>query len=457
MAQGQNGPSIASSQLLTRDQAKALADRVLALNTGDQMRVVIVSQWSGNTRFADGRITTSGGVSDTTVTITVAIGKRQASSSTNVLDDASLKRTVDLAMQLARLSPEDPELMPELGPQTYQSINAYVESTADLDPEARASAVRRTMTAATTAGKPAGEIFTAGFLEANARAMAVATSKGLFAYHRSTDADYSVTARTPDGTGSGWARAGARNWNAIDAASIGRIAAQKAVASRTPQAIEPGLYTAVLEPQAVNDLVPLLSGALQARSADEGRSPFSKAGGNRIGEKVADERVTLYSDPADPGLLSAPFDVQGLPIGRMVWIDKGILRNLAYTRFWAEKQGVRPTGGPLAGGLALAGGTKSTEQIIAGCARGILVTHFFYIRSLDPRTVLQTGLTRDGTFLIENGKITRALKNFRWNESPLLMLNRLEDIGRPEPTEAGRLMPALRVRDFNFTSLSDAV
>jgi predicted Zn-dependent protease len=454
----QNGSSIASSQLLTRDQAKVLADRVLALSTADQTRVVIVSRWSGNTRFADGRITTSGAVSDTTLTITVAIGRRQASSSSNVLDDASLKRTVDLAVQLARLSPEDPELMPELGPQTYQSINAYFESTGDLDPEARASAVRRTMTAATDAGTPAGETFTAGFLEANARATAVATSKGLFAYHRSTDTDYSVTARTPDGTGSGWARVGARNWNAVDAASIGRMAAQKAVASRTPQAIEPGLYTAVLEPQAVNDLVPLLSNALLARSADEGRSPFSKAGGgNRIGEKVVDERVTLYSDPADRGLLAAPFDAEGLPIGRMVWIEKGILRNLAYTRFWAEKQRMRPTGGPLAGGLALAGGTKSTEEIVAGCARGILVTHFFYIRSLDPRTVLQTGLTRDGTFLIENGKITRALKNFRWNESPLLMLNRLEDIGRPEPTEAGRLMPALRVRDFNFTSLSDAV
>jgi len=451
-------PTIASSQLLTRDQAKALADRVLMLSTADQTRVVIVSRWSGNTRFADARITTSGGITDTTLTISVAIGKRQASSSTNALDDASLKRTVDVAMQLARLSPEDPELMPELGPQTYQSVNAYVESTADLDPEARASAVRRTMTAATAAGKPAGEIFTAGFLEANARVTAVATSKGLFAYHRSTDADYSVTARTPDGTGSGWARAGARDWSAIDAASIGRIAAQKAVASRTPQPIEPGLYTAVLEPQAVNDLIPLLGNAFAARSADEGRSPFSKTGGgNRIGEKVVDERVTLYSDPADRGLLSAPFDVQGLPIGRMVWIEKGILKNLAYTRFWAEKQGVRPTGGALAGGLALTGGTKSTEEIIAGCARGILVTHFFYIRSLDPRTVLQTGLTRDGTFLIENGKITRALKNFRWNESPLLMLNRLEDIGRPEPTEAGRLMPALRVRDFNFTSLSDAV
>jgi predicted Zn-dependent protease len=451
-------PSLAPSQLLTREQAKRLSDRVLMLSTAEQTRVVILSTWSGNTRFADSSITTSGGITDTTVTVTVAIGKRQASSSTNVLDEASLKRTVDLAIRLARLSPEDPELLPELGPQTYQTVNAFVESTADLDPEARASAIRRTIAAATVAGKPAGQIFTAGFLEANARVTVVATSNGLFAYHRTTDADYSVTARTPDGTGSGWAHSGARDWNAIDAAAIGRIAAQKAVASRNPQAIEPGLYTAVLEPQAVNDLIPLLGNALTARNADEGRSPFSKpAGGNRIGEKVVDERVTLYSDPTDRGLLGTPFDTQGLPIGRTVWIEKGILKSLAYSRFWAQKQGARPTGNALAGGLALTGGTKSTEEIIAGCSRGILVTHFFYIRSLDPRTVLQTGLTRDGTFLIENGKITRALKNFRWNESPLLMLNRLEDIGRPEPTEAGRLMPALRVRDFNFTSLSDAV
>jgi predicted Zn-dependent protease len=450
--------SVASSQLLTREQAKTLADRVLAMSTAEQTRVLIVSASSGNTRFADGSITTSGSVTDTTMTVTVAFGKRQASSSTNVLDETALKRTVDLAMQLARLSPEDPELLPELGPQTYQTVNAFVDSTADLDPEARASAVRRTMTAATAAGKPAGQIFTAGFLHATARATAVATSNGLFAYHRTTDADYSVTARTPDGTGSGWAHAGARDWRAIDAAAIGRIAAQKAVASRNPQTIEPGLYTAVLEPQAVNDLIPLLGNALVARNADEGRSPFSKPdGGNRIGEKVADERVSLYSDPMDPRLLGAPFDNQGLPIGRTVWIEKGILKSLAYSRFWAQKQGVRPHGNALAGGLALTGGTKSTEEIIAGCARGILVTHFFYIRALDPRTVLQTGLTRDGTFLIENGTITRALKNFRWNESPLLMLNRLEDIGRAEPVEAGRLMPALRVRDFDFTSLSDAV
>jgi predicted Zn-dependent protease len=166
--------------------------------------------------------------------------------------------------------------------------------------------------------------------------------------------------------------------------------------------------------------------------------------------------VTLYSDPADVGLLGQPFDPEGLPLRRMVWIERGILKNLAYSRFWAQKQGKEATGFPF-GGLALVGGTRSTDELIAECARGVLVTHFFYIRALDPRTVLQTGLTRDGAFLIENGRVTRSLKNFRWNESPLLMLNRLEDIGRPEATAAGRLMPALRVRDFNFSSLSDAV
>ena len=444
--------------LITRDQAKELADHIITLSKADQTRVNIVSEWSGHTRFADASITTSGGITDTTITITTTIGRRRASATTNVIDEASLKRTVDLAIRLARLAPEDPELMPELGPQTYSAVNAYVSSTADLDPETRASAVQRAVGAATASGKPAGAIFSAGFLEATARATAVATSNGLFAYHRSTEAEFSMTARTPDGTGSGWASAGARDWSAVDPAAIGRVAAQKAVASRMPEAIEPGMYTAVLEPQAVTDLVPLLAGAFNARNADEGRSPFSKSGGgNRIGEKVADERVTLYSDPMDPSLLGEPFDNQGLPIGRTVWIEKGMLRNLAYSRFWAQKQGKPPTASPLAGGLTLAGGTRSTEELIAGCERGILVTHFFYIRSLDPRTVLQTGLTRDGAFLIEKGKVTRPLKNFRWNEGPLLMLNRLEDIGRPEPTAAGRMMPALRIRGFNFTSLSDAV
>jgi len=454
----QTTPVANASAVLSRDDARGLTSRVLSFSKADQTRVTVISQRSGNTRFADGSITTSGGTQDTSVTVTVTFGRRRASSSTNVLDDASLRRTVDLASRLAQLAPEDPELMPELGPQKYTAVEAFVAATADLDAEARAEAIGRAIGAATAAGKPAGTIFSAGYLEANTRAIAVATSNGLFAYHRTTEADFSVTARTPDGTGSGWAHGGARDWSAVDPEAIGRVAARKAVASRNPQEIAPGLYTAVLEPQAVNDLIPLLAGALNARTADEGRSAFSKpGGGTRIGEKVMDHRVTLYSDPADPQLLGQPFDNEGLPLRRVVWVENGVLRSLAYSRFWAQKQRRQPTGPVLAGGLALTGGTKSTEELIAGCTRGILVTHFFYIRSLDPRTVLQTGLTRDGTFLIDNGRITRALKNFRWNESPLLMLNRLEDIGRPVLTTAGRLMPALRVREFTFSSLSDAV
>jgi len=457
----------AAAALLSRDQAKALADRILAMGKADETRVNISSDWTGNTRFAGGEITTSGETNDATITVTSTVGKRRASATTNVVDDASLRRTVDLAERLAKLAPEDPEVMPELGPQTYSPVTGYIDRTADLGPEARAAATKRVIDQATSAGTALGGLFVAGYLEANALSRAIATTKGLFAYHRSTDANLSATVRTPDGTGSGWASAGARDWQNINAAALGSRAAQKAVASRNPTAIEPGAYTVVLEPQAVADLVPQLSGAFNARTADEGRSPFSKrGGGTKIGEKIVDERVTIYSDPTDADLLAQPFDSEGLPIKRNVWIENGVLKNLSYTRFWAQKQGKQPTGGGggggggfggFPGGLKMVGGSKSTDELIASTDRGILVTHFFYIRFLDPRTVLLTGLTRDGTFLIEKGKITRSLKNFRWNESPLFMLNKLDDIGRAEPTAAGEVMPSLKARDFTFTSLSDAV
>jgi len=452
----------APASLLARDQAKALADRVLAMGKADEMRINISSDWSGNTRFAVGEITTSGEVTDASVTITSTIGKRRASATTNVLEDASLRRTVDLAERLARLAPDDPELMPEMGPQTYSPVSGYIERTADLGPESRAAATRRVIERAGEAGK-AADVSVAGYLEANALSRAIATSKGLFAYHRSTDANLSTTVRTPDGTGSGWASAGARDWQNIDPASLGIRAAQKAVASRNPTAIEPGAYTVVLEPQAVADLIPLLGGAFNARSADEGRSPFSrKGGGTKLGEKIADDRVTIYSDPTDADLLAQPFDGEGFPLKRNVWIENGVLKNLAYSRYWAQKQGKQPTGGGggfggFPGGLKMVGGSKTTDELIAGTERGVLITHFFYIRFLDQRTVLLTGLTRDGTFLIEKGKITRSLKNFRWNESPLFMLNKVEELGKAEPTAAGQVMPAVRARDFSFTSLSDAV
>lgn len=452
---------------LSREAAKALADRVLAFAKADETRVNIQSGWAGNTRFAGNEITTSGGTTDTVVTVTSSIGKRRASSSTNILDDESLKRTVELAERLARLSPEDPEAMPALGPQTYTTVNSYFDKTAELTPEARSTAAQKVISTAEAEGKSIGNLFVAGFLRAQANATCVANSKGLFAYHRNTDVDLSATARTPDATGSGWASSGARDWLLLDAAAIGRVAAQKAVASRNPKAVEPGMWTVVLEPQAVSDIIPQLVGTFNARANDEGRGTFSKTGGGtRLGEKIADERVTMYTDPADTDLLTQPFDSEGLPLRRVVYIENGVLTNFSYDRFWAEKQNKTPTnsggggrggGGGGGGGLKFLGGSQTTEELIAGTERGILVTHFFYIRSLDQRTVMLTGLTRDGTFLIENGKITAAVKNFRWNESPLFMLSKIDEIGRAERVSAGQVMPALRIKDFNFTSLSDAV
>ena len=446
--------------LLSREDAQALVRRALSFSKADAARVNVASAWSGNTRFAGGEITTAGGTTDTTVTITSWIGRRRASVSTNVLDDAALQRAVDMSERLARLAPEDPEAMPELDAQQYASVNGYVTATADLGPEARALAVSRALEGAraNAADVPPDQLFIGGFLEATAGVSAVGNSRGLFAYHASTDASLSTTARTPDGTGSGYASAGARDWAAIDPAAIGRRAAQKAVASRRPQAIEPGQYTVVLEPRAVADLLPTLAASFNARGTDEGRSAFSKrGGGTRVGEKIADSRVTVYSDPADPELLSAPFDNEGLPVQRTVWIENGVLKNLAYSRYWAQRQNMQTTGAGFGGGLKMVGGTKSVDELVAGTSRGILVTRFWYIRFLDPRTVLVTGLTRDGTFLIENGKVTRPLKNFRFNESALFMLNKIDEIGRAERTDAGMVVPALRVKDFTFTSLSDAV
>ena len=439
----------ADAPFLTRDQAKALTDRVLGMAKADETRISLNTGWSGNTRFAGAEITTSGGIIDTSLTVISTFGKRRASATTNVLDDASLRRTVDLAERLARLSPEDPELMPELGPQQYITVDGYVDRTAALSPEVRAEAVKRAVDAAREAGKSVGDMFVAGFLEANAGATCLATSRGLFAYHASR---------------SGWASGGARDWSLLDPAALGRRAAEKAVASRNPVAFEPGMHTAVLEAAATATLVPSVAGAANARNAAEGRSVFSKPdGGTKLGEKIVDSRVTLFSDPADPDLLAQPFDNEGFPLKRRVWVEDGVLKQLAYSRFWAQKQGKEATGGGgggfggAPGGLKFTGGTQTLDQLIAGCQRGILITHFFYSNILDARSGLMTGLTRDGTFLIEGGKIVRAVKNFRWNEAPLIMLNKIEEIGRGERTRVGQVMPPIRVKDFNFASLSDAV
>jgi predicted Zn-dependent protease len=453
--------------VMSRDAMQSIVDRALKASTADNCSISVTSSAAGNTRFAANQLSTSGDISDTFVVVESNFGPKHSLVTGNDLSDDGITALVARAEALAKLAPDDPEAMPPLTAQQYTPVPAWFESTAALTAADRAKAA---LTALAPARK-AGNVNAAGFIQTGAQVTLTCNKAGLQAYHRSTSANYTLTVRTTDGTGSGWAAADNHDWSAIDFAAVADRAMQKAQLARNPVAVEPGQYTVILEPQAVGDLVQLMAFGLNARLADEGRSPFAKTGGgNKVGETVSAPIVTLYSDPADPQLLSTPFDGDGFPLGRQVWIDKGVLQQLVYTRFWAKKQGKPFTGNPFGGGrfgfgnapIKLAGGTTSTEDMIKSTDRGILVTRLWYLRQVDPRTLLFTGLTRDGTFLIEQGKIARAVRNFRFNESPLFLLNNTDALGpavRLAGTELGGdvVMPAIKAHDFNFTSLSDAV
>jgi predicted Zn-dependent protease len=448
---------IPEGAVMPREQAQSLIEKVVKMSKAEEITVNVNAGYQADVRFAANQMSTSGGVTNGQIAVQSAFGKKHAVAVTNDFSDESLRRTVEQSEALAKLSPDDPETMPGLPPQTYMPVNGYFDSTANLTPEDRA---RAALTALEPARK-AGDLKAAGFIIVNAGANAIGNGHGLFAYNRSTTANYTLTVRTDDGTGSGWAGAEHPDWKRLDFSGLSSRAIEKARLSRNPVAIEPGRYTVILEPQAVGDLVTLMAFALNARTADEGRSAFAKqGGGNKIGEKIVDSRVTIVSDPQDPQLLAQPYDGQGLPLSRQVWVENGVLKQLFYTRFWAQKQGKQPTGLPSS--VKLADGPTSMDDMIKSTPRGVLVTRLWYLRQVDPRTILYTGLTRDGTFLIENGKITKAIKNFRFNESPLFLLSNLEAIGpavRIAGTEAGGpvVMPPIKARDFNFTSLSDAV
>lgn len=444
---------------LSRAECEAITKRVLELSTADECRVTVNSGVRANTRFAVNQISTAGDNYNAAVSIRAVFGKKVANVTVNRLDDAALREAVQNAERIARLAPDDPELLPELGPQSYDDSIVWNDATASLEPEARADAVRQITERARAAG-----LVSTGYLEAQAQAFAIANSAGLFAYQRSTGVAFTTTVRTEDGQGSGWAGASDNDFTRIDPRALAERAIEKARRSANAAAIEPGRYTVVLEPTAAANLVQLIGGALNARNADEGRSFFSKAGGgNKIGEKVVDERVTLYSNPLDPRVPTNTVGGDGSPVGASTWIENGVVKNLAYDRFWAQRTGQQQRN---AGGtLAMNGGTETVESMIASTQRGLLVTRFWYIRSVDPRTILFTGLTRDGTFLIENGRVTRPVKNLRYNESPIFMLNNLMAMGRPERVSASEsggpgqaiMIPALKIRDFNFTSTSDAI
>jgi len=440
----------------TEAEARALLEKVQKLSRADAIELSLTGTESGNIRWARNTVSTAGRTDNLALGIRSHFGRKVGATTCNEFDDAALERAVRRAEELARLAPEDPEYMAPLGAQPYRPVHSFHESTAGLSAEQRAQVCGESIAAA-----KAKQGVAAGFLSHNATWVALANSNGLWGYHRQTGVNLTVTVRTEDGLGSGFGTRDANDFARLDAAAASRIAAEKAIASRDARAIEPGKYTVILEPAASVDLLQQMVLQMDARNADEGRSYLSKkGGGTKLGEQLVDERVTIISDPRHPGAETGPWSADGRPQERRVWIENGVVKQLAYSRYWAEKQGVPPVPGPA--NLVMSGGTASLEELIRGTERGVLVTRTWYIRPVDPQTLLYTGLTRDGTFYIEGGKIKHAVKNFRFNESPVIMLNNLDALGVPvrvrnAETALTSVIPPMRVRDFTFTSLSDAV
>lgn len=442
--------------IMSKDEAQALLKKVLSYSKADECEVNLNGNDSGNIRYARNAVSTSGRISQHQLVVSSAFGKKLGVATINEFDDASLKKVVERSEELAKLAPENPEYVSFLGPQTFAESKMYVPATAAITPKLRSDLVEQSIKVAKDAGAEA-----AGFLEDNTGFAAMMNSKGLFAYNTSTNTNFSVTVRTKDGTGSGYATRGYNDITKLDTKKATQIATDKAIKSVKARAIEPGKYTVILEPAAVAVLLENIFFRLDARQADEGRSFLSKAGGGtRQGEKLVDERVNIYSDPLNPELPTSTWNGDGRPQEKISWIEKGVIKNLSYERYWAEKKGVKAVPGPDA--AIMEGGTKSLEELIASTKKGVLVTRLWYIRDVDPQSLLLTGLTRDGTFYIENGKIQYPIKNFRFNESPIIMLNNLEELGKVERTVSvesnqNYLLPPLKVRDFTFSSLSDAV
>ncbi len=442
--------------MLTREQAKKLSDQVLSYSTFPECNVSLISSENASIRFALNGITTSGFTIEQSMVITSAKDGKTGTTTVDEFDDKSLREAVKRTEDIAMISLPNPERETPLEPQKYMAVENFAQSTANARNAAMIPHVR-----AIIEGAKANSLVAAGFFERSASASAIANKAGNFGFGRTTDAALSTTVRTGDGTSSGWASQPAVRMEEIDGALIGKTAVEKCRTWKNPKRLEPGKYTVVLEPTAVGDLVQLMGFPLQARAAEEGRSFLSKKGGGTLlGEKLFPETITLRSDPLNKLYSVLPWSGgSGMPTGNIAWIENGQIKNLYYDRYYAKQAGKQPT--PAPSFLVLDGGDKSLADLIAGVDRGLLVTRFWYIRPVNPQTVQYTGLTRDGLFLIENGKITSPVMNFRFNESPVRLLKNVVAMGKPVRVRGGEgfgmIAPPLVVKEFPFTSISDAV
>jgi PmbA protein len=449
-------PAVAEAHLPPEVDLHRLAERILKLSDADETEVEIEAGADALTRFANNTIHQNVAEQTLSVTVRTVFDGRTARATTNKTDDESLRRVVAASGTLARSQPKNPDLLPMPGKQKYAKVERYFASTAAATPVDRAHAVARVCALATKNRQTS-----AGILSTGASAMALANSHGLWAAHRQTRAEFSVTMMDRDS--SGWAKANSPDLGNLDPEALAASASQKATASRNPRELEPGRWTVILEPSAVLDLVGALFCDFAGTAILDQRSCFNK----RTGKKLMGDNVTIRDDVTHPLQSGPPFDGEGVPRQKVLLVDRGVPKNLVYARSTARKMKAKATGhglplpnqeGEAPFNLVFDGGKTSVEEMVASTDRGILLTRVWYIREVEPYEKVLTGMTRDGSFLVENGRIVSGIRNFRFNQGILEMLSNVEQMS-PAVRAAGEesfemVVPAMKVRNFHFSEVT---
>jgi PmbA protein len=408
------------------------------------------------TRFANNTIHQHVSEQGLVVSIRTAIDGRTARVTTNRVDEDSLRAAIDDCLSLASHQPKDPKLLPMPGKQKYRAVRRFHPGTALLTPEVRARAVKNVCQVAEKRGQVAAGIFSSGQDQS-----VLVNSRGLAAAYRHTSAAFSVTMQ--QGAAASWAKANSGDVSQFDPLELAKIASDKAARAQNPSELAPGRFTVILEPPAVLDLAGFLFYDFAATAVADKRSCFS----GRVGKTLFGKNITITDDAYHPHQLGSPFDGEGVPRQKVVLVDRGVVKNLVYSRASAKQAGTKPTGhgfplpneyGEAPLNLVIEGGKTSVEQMIASTDHGLLVTRLWYIREVDPYEKVMTGMTRDGLFLVEKGKIVGAAKNFRFNQSVLEMLRNVEDLGparRATGEEAFEMVvPPMKIRDFHFSEVT---
>lgn len=434
-------------------ELERIAERVLKLSDADETEVDISATTDALTRFANNTIHQNVAEHTLGISVRAVVHGRTARATTNKADEESLRRVVAAAVSLARNEPENPDLLPMLRKQKYQKVARFFSATAETTPEDRARAVAKVCKMADKNKQTAAGIFSSGSSQS-----LLANSQGLFARYEQTRAEFSVTILEEDS--SGWAKSNSPDVRALDPEALAESASRKAAESRQPRELPPGHYTAILEPSAVLDLVGFLFYDFAGTAVRDKRSCFT----GRMGQKLFGDNITLWDDVYHPLQTGAPYDGEGVPRQKILLVDRGVPKNLVYARSTAKKMKAKATGhgfslpneyGEAPMNLVFAGGDKSVDEMVGSTERGILVTRLWYIREVDPYEKILTGMTRDGTFLVENGRIAGGIRNFRFNQSMVEMLSQVEMLG-PAVRAAGEesfemVVPAMKVRNFHFS------